>query len=288
MRVHFKKITVIGLGLIGGSLALGIKKAGLADTVLGVDREGGPLSLAASRGVVDAYTTDLIEGVEGAELIVLAVPVGSAEGVIRQVLPKLPARCLVTDVGSTKEGLVRAMEKILPETALFVGGHPITGKEKSGVQAASQDLFSGAKCVLTPTPQTDRQALEQIKALWEAVGSDVVLMEPAEHDRIFAAVSHLPHLAAYALVSAVLDFGDRGGAPLSFSAGGLRDFTRIAASSSEMWRDVCLSNRDHILSAIKVYQEALERIKEFIKNGDGAALYREFEKAKKAREERMP
>lgn len=280
----FQKATIIGLGLIGGSIALGLKKAGLARTVLGVDQDAEQLKVAASRGAVDAYTSDPAGGVEGADLIVLATPVGAFEQVIRQVLPKLPAACLVTDVGSTKAVWVGFMERTLPETVVFVGGHPIAGKEKSGIQAASETLFKGAKCVLTSTPRTDPRALERIKGLWEALGSEVVLMSPAEHDRIFAAVSHLPHLVAYALISALLELNRPDEDLLFYSAGGLRDFTRIAGSSPEMWRDVCLSNRENLLEAVEACLTALRRIKDYIQAQDGEALYREFGRARKIRE----
>ena len=284
MKVHFQKVTIIGIGLIGGSLAMAIKKGGLARTVLGVDPQPDRLQKAIARGAIDAYTGDVAEGVEGADLVVLATPVGVFEPIIRQVIPRLSSGCIVTDVGSTKDFLVRQMEQILPEAVSFVGGHPIAGKEKSGIEAASVDLFRGTRCILTPTPRTDRKALEKIKSLWKEVGSEVVTMEPVAHDRVLAAISHLPHMAAYALVNTALDLLNQNGELLSFSGGGFKDFTRIAASSPEMWRDICLHNGENILTTLEAYEAVLGRIKRYIKDHNGGGLYQEFERAKKLRE----
>jgi prephenate dehydrogenase len=284
MKVHFQKVTIIGIGLIGGSLALAIKKGGGARTVLGVDQQPAWLQKAVARGAIDAYTCDVSEGVEGADLVVLATPVGMFESIIRRAIPKLSPGCIVTDVGSTKALLVRQMERMLPKVVPFVGGHPIAGKEKSGIEAASVDLFRGARCILTPTPRTDQRALEKIKNLWKEVGSEVVTMEPVAHDRVLAAISHLPHMAAYALVNTALDLLNQNGELHSFSGGGFKDFTRIAASSPEMWRDICLHNGDNILAALEAFETVLGRIKRCIQDHNGDGLYQEFEKAKKLRE----
>lgn len=284
MKVHFQKVTIIGVGLIGGSLALAIKKGGLAGAVLGIGQETDQLEQAVTRGAIDTYTCEVSEGVEGADLVVLATPVGMFEPILRQVASKLPLGCIVTDVGSTKGRLVSQIEQMLPKTVFYVGGHPIAGKEKSGIESASMDLFRGARCILTPTPHTDAQALEKVKRLWREVGSEVVMMEPMEHDRVFAAVSHLPHMAAYALVNTAMDLLNQDTDLLSFSAGGFKDFTRIAASSPEMWRDICLFNGENILTTIEAYEAVLKRIKEYIRNHNGRGLYLEFERAKKLRE----
>ena len=284
MKTHFQKITIIGVGLMGGSLALAIKKSGLAGTVWGVDQQPDRLQKAVTRGAIDTYTCDVSEGVEGAALVVLATPVGMFESIMRQASSKLPPGCIVTDVGSTKAALVKQMEQILPATVSFVGGHPIAGKEKSGIEAASGDLFKGARCILTPTPRTDRKALEKIKSFWEEVGSEVVMMEPVEHDRVLAAISHLPHIAAYALVNTALDLLNQNGKHLSFSGGGFKDFTRIAASSPEMWRDICLHNSENIITTLEAFEATLGRIKRCIQNHDSGGLHQEFERAKKLRE----
>jgi prephenate dehydrogenase len=284
MKVHFQKVTIIGVGLIGGSLALAIKKGGLARTVLGVDQQPDRLQKAVARGGIDAYTCNVSEGVEGADLVVLATPVGMFEPIIRQAIPRLSSGCIVTDVGSTKDLLIRQMERMLPKVVPFVGGHPIAGKEKSGIEAASVDLFRGARCILTPTPRTDQKALGKIKNLWKEIGSEVVTMDPVVHDRVLAAISHLPHMAAYALVNTALDLLNQNGELLSFSGGGFKDFTRIAASSPEMWRDICLHNGSNILATLEAFETALGRIKRYIQDHNGGGLYQEFEKAKKLRE----
>lgn len=284
MKVHFQKVTIIGVGLMGGSLALAIKKGGLAGTVVGVDLHPDQLKKAVALGGIDAYTCDPAEGVQGADLVVLATPVGMFEPIIRQVKSKLSSGCIVTDVGSTKGVWVNQIETMLPEMVFFVGGHPIAGKEKSGIEAASMDLFEGARCILTPTPRTHGQALEKIKALWKEIGSEVVTMEPLDHDRVLAAISHLPHMAAYALVNATLDLLNQDGAMVSFSGGGFKDFTRIAASSPEMWRDICLHNGENILVTLEAYEAVLGRIKRYIQDHNGSGLYQEFERARKLRE----
>jgi prephenate dehydrogenase len=284
MKVHFQKVTIIGVGLVGGSLALAMKKSGLAGTVLGVDQQTHQLEKAVARGAIDAYTCEPAEGVQGADLVILATPVGRFEAIIRQVALRLSLGCIVTDVGSTKGALVSLIESMLPKTASYVGGHPIAGKEKSGIEAASIDLFKGAKCILTPTARTSGQALEKIKNLWKEIGSEVVIMEPVDHDRVLAAISHLPHMAAYALVNTTLDLLNGDGALVACSGGGFKDFTRIAASSPEMWRDICLLNRENILASLEAYEVVLGRIKRYIQDHNGNGLYQEFERAKKLRE----
>jgi prephenate dehydrogenase len=197
--------------------------------------------------------------------------------------PALSKEAVITDVGSVKGSLVARLEKILP-AGRFVGAHPIAGKEKTGVDAASPELFIGARCILTPSEKTNPSALESVKSVWEATGSKLILMDPLQHDQILAAVSHLPHMIAYALVNTVLDTRVQGQEVLSYSAGGFRDFTRIAASSPEMWRDICLLNRDSILSVIGEYEKTLSRLKDLVRQSDGKSLEKEFERAKQARE----
>ncbi len=284
MKIHFQKVTIIGVGLMGGSLALAMKKEGLAGAVLGVDRQPHQLEKAVARGAIDAYTCEPAEGIQGADLVVLATPVGRFETIIRQVAPKLSSGCIVTDVGSTKGALVGQIESMLPGAVSFVGGHPIAGKEKSGIEAASMDLFKGARCILTPTSRTHRPALEKIKNLWKEIGSEVVTMDPMDHDRVLAAISHLPHMAAYALVNTALDLLDGDQTLVACSGGGFKDFTRIAASSPEMWRDICLLNGENILATLEAYEMVLGRIKRYIQDHNGDGLYQEFERARKLRE----
>ncbi|MBI5380074.1 MAG: prephenate dehydrogenase/arogenate dehydrogenase family protein [Nitrospirae bacterium] len=283
MGLLFQKMTILGVGLVGGSLALACKTRGLVGEICGVGRGRANLEKARALGVVDAVMQDPAEGVRGADLVVLATPVGSFVSLVKAIAPALRPGVIVTDVGSVKGDLVRELEDLMPPGARFVGSHPIAGSERFGVEAASPLLFEGAQCVLTPTSRTDRQAFSRIKVLWEQVGSLIVEMDPHTHDRVFAAVSHLPHVVAYALVEAVL--GRPGGEDLAaFVAGGFRDVTRIASSHPDLWRDICLRNRESLLREIEGFQTILSRFREAIAREDGEDLFRRFEAARKARE----
>lgn len=283
MRYLFDRVLIVGIGLIGGSLALALKRRGIVREVLGVDLGPENLEKAKALGIVDATFPDPCEPAQEADLIVLATPVGAILAVASTVAPHLRKGTILTDVGSVKGSVVKALESILPSEAAFVGGHPIAGRERSGVEAAMADLFQGAKCVLTLTPQTDQGALEQVKALWERVGSEVIVMTPELHDQIFAAVSHLPHLVAYSLIGALLDLDDGASYMSAFAAGGLKDFTRIAMSHPAMWRDICLFNREDLITMLGRFRKALDRLETLIRLGDGPGLYQEFERAKMAR-----
>ncbi len=281
--ILFKNVTIIGVGLIGGSLAKVLKAKGLAASITGAGRSRGTLELALKLGVIDRMGQGAAHAVEDADLVVLACPVGTFEAVVREVGPHLKKGAILTDVGSVKGGLVKKIEGSLPAGTHYVPGHPIAGKEKHGVAEASETLFQGAKCILTPTSKTDTAALEAVKSLWLAAGANVVLMDADSHDHIFAAVSHLPHAAAYAMVNTVAEFNAGSESYISFSGAGFRDFTRIAASSPEMWRDICLLNGENIVAMIEQYQFSLTRIKKAIKHGDGAKLEQLFQSASKLR-----
>lgn len=280
---HFNKVTIIGVGLIGGSLARVLKATGLAGRIIGAGRSRETLELALRIGVIDDMGQASAQAVEGADLVVLASPVGAFERIITEIGPRLKKGAILTDVGSVKGELVKRMEAMLPPGVHYVPGHPIAGKEKHGVAEASETLFRGAKCILTPTDKTDPRALEAVKALWLAAGAKVVLMDADAHDHIFAAVSHLPHAAAFAMVNAVAEFNAGPENYINFSGAGFRDFTRIAASSPEMWRDVCLLNGKNIVEMIEHYQFALNRIKRAIRHGDGAKLEKLFQSASELR-----
>jgi len=282
--VQFQKMAIVGVGLIGGSLAMVCRQKGLAKQIVGYGRRLENLKKAVKLGVIDRFFQDLHETVKGADLIVLATPVGRLEALAREMASAVSREAVVMDVGSVKGDLVARLEEVLPNSSRFVGTHPIAGKEKTGVEAASATLFSGALCILTPTERTDPSALESVKAVWEAAGARLVLMDAARHDQILAAVSHLPHLVAYALVNTVLETRVQGQEVRSFSGGGFRDFTRIAASSPEMWRDICLLNKDPLLGMIEAYEKTLARLKELIRQGNGKGLEMEFERAKEVRE----
>jgi prephenate dehydrogenase len=270
--IHFNKVTIIGVGLIGGSLAKVLKGKKLAKEITGAGRGRKTLELALSIGVIDRMGQVLSQAVEDADLVVLASPVGAFERIVAEVASKLKKGAILTDVGSVKGSLVKRIEAALPSGVHYVPGHPIAGKEKHGVAEASEALFRGAKCILTPTTKTDSKALEAVKALWSAAGANVVLMDADAHDHIFAAVSHLPHAAAFAMVNTVAEFSSGSDNYISFSGAGFRDFTRIAASSPEMWRDVCLLNGKNIIEMIEQFQLALDNIKNAIERRDADKL----------------
>jgi prephenate dehydrogenase len=284
MEPYFKKLTIIGVGLIGGSLAMVLRKKGMVGEIVGVGRGIPNLELAVKLDVIDKFTTDPASGVLDADLVVIATPVASICEIVRGISHHLKEGAIVTDVGSVKGAIVKEAEGLLPKGVHFVGGHPIAGTEESGVGAAFPTLFDGYRCILTPTDRTDKGALEKVRKIWEAAGSEVILMDAEKHDRILAAVSHLPHVIAYSLVNTVDDVRDYEESILSYSAGGFRDFTRIASSSPEMWRDICLLNRDAILDMITRFEKTLSRLKGYIKGSDGHAIFKEFDKSKRARD----
>jgi prephenate dehydrogenase len=278
----FRQMTVVGIGLIGGSLALAAKQAGAVQTVVGVGRSEVNRAVALARGLADRVAEDLASGVRAADLVVLAVPVCEIVRLLPEVARLADPGCVVTDVGSVKGPILSAGDAAFPD-GRFVASHPIAGKEQAGPAAARADLFSGANWILTPGPRTRPAAAEKVAALWRAVGAQVLQMEASWHDEVFATVSHLPHLVAYALMDAVL-MTERGGERIRFSAGGLRDFTRVAGSDPVMWRDIFLTNRESVLKALAGYQEALKRMAAAIRDGDGAALEARLRQARVARE----
>ena len=283
MPVLFNNVTIIGVGLIGGSLARVLKARGLAGSITGAGRSRETLELALRLGVIDYLGQGMKQSVEHADLIVLASPVGSFDAIVKEILPHVKQGAVLTDVGSVKGKLVKRIEDLLPRGVHYVPGHPIAGKEKHGVAEATENLFKNTKCILTPTSSTDPHALEAVRALWLEAGARVVQMDADAHDHVFAAISHLPHAAAYAMVNTVSEFKAGPDSYITFSGGGFRDFTRIAASSPEMWRDVCLLNSENIIEMIEQYQFALARIKKAIKHRDGEKLEKLFKAASDCR-----
>lgn len=287
MSVHFKQVAIIGVGLIGGSLGMILRRKGVADHVVGVGRSLENLKTAVTMGAIDRYVADPIDGVRGSDLVILATPVDTYERHLKNWAHCLMPGTIVSDVGSVKGTLVERAEAAMPAGVHFIGAHPIAGKEKTGVAAGSDQLFKGARCILTPTKKSDPRALEQIKQMWEATESILLTMDPYLHDQILGAVSHLPHVAAFALMNALAELRDHQIPALDLtghSGGGLRDTTRIAASSPEMWRDIFLWNRDNVVSFIERYERALEELKQLIKAGDPAGIQRALERAKAERE----
>ena len=278
----FQRIAIIGLGLIGGSVGLACRARGLAQEVRGTDQDPGHRAQAVALRCVDQAFEDPVAVVEGADLVVLAIAVGEIPPAIERIGPYLAPGAVVTDVGSVKGSVAAAMERLLPG-GRAVPGHPIAGREQSGPTAASAELFVGAKCILTPTRATDPAAVKRVCDLWVGMGADVLEMTPDRHDQVFAAVSHLPHIVAYALMGVMLDLANDGEEVHEFAAGGLKDFTRVAMSHPVMWRDICLANRGQILDMIGRFELALDQLVAMISAEDGEGLYCQFSRARALR-----
>jgi len=278
-------LAIVGTGLIGGSFSLALKQAGAVRTVLGVGRNSARLTVARELGLIDR-AVDWGEAGQ-ADCILLAMPVGETAAVLRNLAPHLKAGAIVTDAGSTKVNVVAAARSVLGNRfADFVPGHPIAGSEQSGPAAARAGLYQGRKVVLTPQADTRAGALATVTALWQAAGAQVETLDAALHDRVFAAVSHLPHLAAFALVDELAQRAD-GDTFFRFAASGFRDFTRIAGSSPEMWRDIALANREAVLSELDAYLAALQALRSMVSADDADALLAIFSRARAAREHWM-
>ncbi|TGU71166.1 prephenate dehydrogenase/arogenate dehydrogenase family protein [Geomonas terrae] len=282
--VYFKKMAVIGVGLIGGSLARVLREKKAVGEVVGIGRGEANLKRGVELGVLDSYTTDAKKGVEGADLVFIATPVCSIPQVVAEIAPHLSKGCIVTDGGSVKEYVVAACEPLMPEGTWFVGGHPIAGTEHSGVEASFSTLYQGRRCIVTPTGNTDPAALEKVVELWKVAGSNVPLMDPVQHDLVVAAISHLPHMVAYSLVNAVDGYDRFGGDLLSFSAGGFRDFTRIASSDPVMWRDIALTNKEAILEMMDFFSGYLEKLRGLVAAEDAEGLRTFFLNSKQKRD----
>lgn len=278
------RLAVIGLGLIGGSFAKGLRESGLCREVVGYDADPLARNLAVPMGVVDSVTASLAEAVAGAELIMLAVPILAMDSVLGQIAELDLSSAVITDVGSTKGAVVEAVAKAFGEVpAYFVPGHPIAGSERSGVEAANAELFQRHKVILTPLEQTDPQALERVSGLWQALGADVEHMALNDHDEVLAATSHLPHLLAFSLVDTLASRSENLEI-FRYAAGGFRDFTRIAASDPTMWRDIFLANQDAVLRSLDAFTRDLGRLRAAIEEGDAKSLLGVFTRAKSARE----
>ena len=281
--MRFETVAIVGVGLIGGSFALALKAAGLCAHVVGIGRGAANLEAALRLGVIDSIATDPAQAA-GCDLVMVATPVAQFERVLSALAPGLRAGTLVTDGGSTKRDVVLAARKTLGrKVAQFVPGHPISGAEKSGAEAAKADLFRDRRVILTPLAENAPADGARVEAAWQACGARVFRMDPETHDEVLAAVSHLPHLLAYALVK---EFADRGNAAQLFSnsAGGLRDFTRLASSHPEMWRDICVANRDKLAAELGAFESRLRAIRPLLEAGDGAGLEKLFADARGVRE----
>lgn len=283
----FQHVTIIGIGLLGGSLGLALKKQGLAKKVVGIGRRQENLELAVQMGAIDQFFLEPHDAVRHSDLIVLATPVETYLPQVGLWGKDLVPSAIVSDVGSVKGQLVSRIEAQLPPSTFFVGAHPIAGKEKSGVAHADSHLFRGARCILTPTSHTNVQALARVRQLWETVGSVVASMDPMDHDWVFGAVSHLPHIAAFSLMHTLEALQGRTSQSvdlLNFSGGGLRDATRIAASSPEMWRDICVANHANLVEMVDRYIQELQEFRGLLSKRDALGLYEAIARAKASRE----
>ncbi|MDD2319393.1 MAG: prephenate dehydrogenase/arogenate dehydrogenase family protein [Geobacteraceae bacterium] len=279
-----KRMAVVGVGLIGGSLARILRQQGAVGEVVGIGRTEPNLRRAVELGVIDRYSQDPCIGVQGADLVFLATPVCSISSVLQKIAPCLAPGCIVTDGGSVKESVLAECEPLMPPGTHFVGGHPIAGTEKSGVDASFATLFQGKRCIVTPSEHTDQRALQAVVRMWELAGSDVVQMDAHKHDRIVAAISHLPHMVAYSLVNAVEGYDRFEESILKYSAGGFRDFTRIASSDPAMWRDIALMNSSAILELMDFFADYFGRLRTLVANEDSDGLQEFFAESKRSRD----
>jgi prephenate dehydrogenase len=281
--LYFNNITIIGVGLIGGSLARVLKSKNLAGRIIGVGRNRDTLEQALKLGVIDCIDQVVTSAVAASDLVILASPVGSFEKIVQEIGPFLKPGAILTDVGSVKGALIKKMEAAIPLGSYYVPAHPIAGRERSGVSESTEELFQGRRCVLTPTLRTDRKALDTVRDMWKAAGAEITVMDADLHDKVFAAVSHLPHVAAFAMMSAVSELNTGTEDYLQFSGAGFRDFTRIAASSPEMWKDICILNRDNLVLMIDRYLFALNRFKHEIMAKDERRLKTDLIKSSNVR-----
>lgn len=280
-----KKLVIFGVGLIGGSVALALKKQAHAPLCVGVGRNQASLDQALALQIIDAATTDIAMALMNADMVLIAAPVAQTKSILQSIKPHLSKQTIITDAGSIKTDILAIAKEVLGEQASqFVGGHPIAGAEKSGPTAAMADLYIGKHVVLTPTAENSTEQINQVRQLWQTCGANVIEMPAEKHDGIFATVSHLPHLLAFALVE---DIASRDNADVlfQFAASGFRDFTRIAGSNPEMWRDISFANKAALLSEITRYEQALSTLKQNLANDDAKALQAAFQRASDARKQ---
>ena len=284
MAPLFRQMTLCGVGLIGGSLALIARRHGLVERIVGLGRTQANLDIALARGIVDTATRDPAEAARGADLVMLATPVRTFPATLAAMAPYLPEAAVISDVGSVKSWVVRALEPLLGPRMAFVGVHPVAGKETTGAIAADEDLYVDRRVIVTPSARSTPDAIDKIEALWRATRARVERMAPEVHDALLARASHLPQIASSALAVALADETVDGKWAAAFGAGGLRDTTRIAASSAEMWRDICLTNREAISAALKLYADAFAEFARAVESADDPRLMELFERGRRMRE----
>ena len=284
IKFRVERLAIVGVGLIGGSVGRALRDGSAATEIIGYGRNPVHLSRAVELGLVDRWSTVLSDAVAGAEVVMVATPVGAMPGLFSRLVDLVSPTCIVTDAGSVKKKVVDAARASFGRSvARFVPGHPIAGLEQSGVEAATGDLFRGHKVILTPTPDTDPKAVAQIDSLWRTTGAQLMDMSPERHDRLLALTSHLPHMLAYALVNLLADQAQDEGECFDLAAGGFYDISRIASSDPVMWRDICLHNADEVLARIGEYQDMMARLAALVKVKDAEGLEQMFRKARGAR-----
>lgn len=276
---RFNKVTIIGVGLIGGSIGLAMKKKRLARRIVGVTKHKQSLQKACKLGAIDQGSLNLRDAVRGSDLVILATPIRSIIRITKSIVKYLDKGCILTDVGSTKGLVVKELEKILPKDIHFVGGHPLAGSEQRGVDSASADLFKDSFWIITRTKKTKPQALARTRDLLKALQANVLVISPNEHDKVVSEISHLPHILASCLVNSVR------GKYLPLAASGFKDATRVASSDPTIWEDICLTNRKMIIKAIEEFISNLSALKVLIRKEDGRGISREFKRAKKKRDD---
>jgi len=281
-----QQITIIGVGLIGGSFALALKEAGVDVKFVGAGRSAGNLRRAVERGIIDSWDTSLPDAVAGSDVVLMATPVGATDKIMQQMAPALGADTIVTDAGSVKQSIIEAARRWMSHFSNFVPAHPIAGTEHSGVEAGFASLYQGKRLILTPVKETSETAVKTIADLWQATGAVPETMEPAAHDAIFAATSHLPHMLAFSLVETLYRM-DKQSPLLQHTGGGFADYTRIASSDPVMWRDVCLYNRDALLGALDQFKDGLDNLVNAIDAKDGDTLEQLFATAKVTRDTKV-
>lgn len=272
------KITIIGVGLIGGSIGLAIKAKRLARKVVGVGHHQSSINRAIRLKTIDQGTLNINEGVRGADIVILAVPILSMTRITKKMIPSLKKGCIVTDVGSTKSRLTRDIVKVLPRGIDYVGGHPMAGSEKRGVDKAVKGLFKGSLCILTRSGRSSARSLNTIKGLWKALGTKVIVLSPKAHDKVVSEISHLPHMLVFSMLAGV------GRESLKFASSGFSDTTRIASSDAKVWKDIAISNKDEILKSISRFKKSLLSLEKAIRKEDSSSLLRTFKEAKAKRE----
>jgi len=284
MTTLFHQITICGVGLIGGSLALIAREKNLVGRAVGLGRTLTNLEVARNRGMIDLATQDPIEAARGADLVMLAVPIRTMPAVLRAMIPHLPPHAVITDVGSVKGWVVRELEPMLKPEMSLVAVHPIAGKETTGAEAADRELFVNRRVIVTPSKSSTPEAIDKIEQLWRATGANVETMDPDTHDRILARSSHLPQIVASALAASLKDERVAGKLAAEYGAGGLRDTTRLAASSAEIWRDICLTNRDAIVEALRTFDATFAEFQKMVEAGDEEKITALFDRGRAMRE----